>query len=49
MGVTRFETCVREREEVKAMFGTTEFDRQDYASVVKELVDYVRETKGMGE
>lgn len=40
--VTRFETCISEREAIKRMHGTTEYDRAEYDSVVNELIKYVR-------
>lgn len=44
--VTRFETCINEREAVKRMYGTMDYDRSEYDSVVNELIDYVRAMRG---
>lgn len=49
MQIARFETCISEREDVKRMYGSMDYDRKEYDSVVNELIDYVHELKGMGE
>lgn len=39
--ITRFETVVHEREAIRRMYGTTDTDNEEYASVASELIDYV--------
>lgn len=40
---TRFETVVHEREAIRRMYGTTNTDNAEYASVASELIDYVQQ------
>lgn len=41
--ITRFETVVHEREAIRRMYGTTNTDNEEYASVAAELIDYINE------